>query len=270
MKKLVFALVLFVSMGIALGQDLTGRWEGGLPQDDKDFTFALEADITQSGILLFGNMQITRPGTGEYVIQRFNGKITDSIVQINEYEVIKSYIKPENNFGWCIKNLIGSISIDSTQITVAGNWTSTKTWFPDTETIEPGSCAPGKFILQKSLLKEEPLPISYDEKIIFKNVLFKVSTAELLPGSYPELNQLITFLESNSRAKVKIEGHTDRIGSSYANLILSKNRATAVKEYLINKGIKARRISTEGFGDKINICKPKCKENRRVEFVVSE
>lgn len=271
MQKLTILIFTLIIGSITFSQDLTGRWEGGLPQDDKDFTFDLEADLVQKGITLFGKMQITAPGSGEFVIQKFIGKYEDSVFTLSEYEIVDSYIKPSSSFGWCLKNLIGTVRLDSEEITIEGTWSSTKTWYPDTKAIEPGNCAPGKFILTKRLPKVvKEKPIVANEKIRFKNVLFKVSTAELLPGSYVELDQLCSYLKARPQAIVKIEGHTDKVGSSYENLILSRKRAEAVRDYLHKKGIDLKRISTEGYGDKINICKPKCKENRRVEFIIKQ
>ncbi len=271
MKQLLLTLFTLLTCSLAISQDLTGRWEGGLPQDDKDFTFELEADIVQKGNVLSGNMQITAPESGEYVIQKFSGTFIDSIFKLSEYEIVNSFIKPENSFGWCLKNLVGKISISEKKMTIEGTWSSTKTWYPDTKSIEQGNCAPGKFILTKDLpVERKEKPIVVNEKMRFKNVLFEVSTAELLPGSYKEINQLYDFLVAHPKASLLIEGHTDKIGSGYKNLILSKNRAEAVRAYLVKKGINTKRITTEGHGDKINICPPKCRENRRVEFTVKQ
>jgi outer membrane protein OmpA-like peptidoglycan-associated protein len=271
MKQLTLTLFTFLFCSLTFSQDLTGRWEGGLPQDDKDFTFELEADIVQRGNVLSGNMQITAPESGEFVIQKFSGTFIDSIFKLSEYEIVNSFIKPTNSFGWCLKNLVGKISIDEKKMSIEGTWSSNETWFPDTKSIEAGNCAPGKFILTKKIPKDDVAqPIVINEKIRFKNVLFKVSTANLLPESYKELNHLSKYLIENPNYRVKIDGHTDKVGSGYENLILSKKRAEAVRAYLIKKGINTQRISTEGYGDKINICPPKCRENRRVEFTIKQ
>ena len=48
---------------------------------------------------------------------------------------------------------------------------------------------------------------------------------------------------------MRIEGHTDSIGSDSYNQALSERRAQAVKAYLVSKGISATRLSTEGKGE---------------------
>jgi outer membrane protein OmpA-like peptidoglycan-associated protein len=49
--------------------------------------------------------------------------------------------------------------------------------------------------------------------------------------------------------KIEISGHTDSEGDDATNLELSKNRAEAVKQYLISKGINGARVSTIGYGE---------------------
>lgn len=126
------------------------------------------------------------------------------------------------------------------------------------------------FFLDKIVVKKESSPkIKVNEKVRLKNVLFKQSKSEILSESFLELDVLFSFLQENPNTLILIEGHTDRIGDGDKNLILSKQRAEAIKEYLTNKGVNAERITTVGYGDKIIICEPECKENRRVEFIIT-
>ena len=70
--------------------------------------------------------------------------------------------------------------------------------------------------------------------------------------------------------KIAIHGHTDDKGDDNTNLILSSNRAEAVKNYLIEKGIDANRLSSKGFGEQkpkeLNDSEENRKINRRTEF----
>lgn len=73
---------------------------------------------------------------------------------------------------------------------------------------------------------------------------------------------------------VRIDGHTDNVGSAKANKILSQKRAEAVRGHLISKyKIPAKRLAAKGFGDSQPIADNKTKEgqekNRRVDFTVS-
>ena len=72
--------------------------------------------------------------------------------------------------------------------------------------------------------------------------------------------------------KVVIEGHTDNIGTAEYNKKLSQRRAEAVKQYMVEKGIDANRITAEGFGFDRPIASNDTEEgrqkNRRVEAAV--
>ena len=117
--------------------------------------------------------------------------------------------------------------------------------------------------------------MSKGEPVVLKNVLFKESTDTLLAQSFPELDNLATLMQTRTAIKIRLEGHTDRIGDPGKNVKLSQDRVAAVKRYLIKKGVSETRIETKGYGDKKPICIPpkrgeKCEANRRVELVVTE
>ncbi len=111
---------------------------------------------------------------------------------------------------------------------------------------------------------------SLNTSIILENVLFQQSTAQILPESMKELERLYRHLRLHTDYHITIEGHTDRIGSYKKNMILSEERSKAIKTYLIKKGIRGKRIDTIGYGPQQIICRPPCKKNRRVAFVLSK
>jgi outer membrane protein OmpA-like peptidoglycan-associated protein/tetratricopeptide (TPR) repeat protein len=107
----------------------------------------------------------------------------------------------------------------------------------------------------------------------FKNVFFEINSAQLMPSSNVELNALVTYLMNTPNAHILIEGHTDNTGNNAANLTLSSNRAQAIAQYLINKGITKNRISTKGYGASKpisdNITQSGRAQNRRTNFTIS-
>lgn len=109
--------------------------------------------------------------------------------------------------------------------------------------------------------------IQYSE-IDLSNVLFKTSTPELLPESYNALNALVILLRDNPKLNLKIDGHTDKVGHPIKNLKLSIKRARTIRLYLFKKGIKLSRLTANGYGDEMPICKSPCSENQRVEFTL--
>jgi outer membrane protein OmpA-like peptidoglycan-associated protein len=72
--------------------------------------------------------------------------------------------------------------------------------------------------------------------------------------------------------KLQISGHTDNVGDAQKNLVLSKQRAEAVKAYLVSKGVEASRLNTLFFGETQPIATNDTPEgrqkNRRVEMTV--
>lgn len=108
---------------------------------------------------------------------------------------------------------------------------------------------------------------------ILRNIYFDFGKASFKTEAYPELNKLLSMMQGNSALQVEIGGHTDSYGSNSMNLLLSKRRAEAVKDYLVKKGIDARRITAKGYGETKPLASNDDEEegrelNRRVEFKV--
>ncbi|KDN54356.1 DUF5723 family protein [Flavobacterium seoulense] len=105
-----------------------------------------------------------------------------------------------------------------------------------------------------------------------KSVLFDSSKATIKPESNDKLEGIVNVMNEYSNANFKLEGHTDSTGNVAKNLQLSKDRAAAVKDYLIAKGISADRLSSEGYGVTKPIASNKTVEgraqNRRVEIIL--
>ncbi|MCX7696612.1 MAG: OmpA family protein [Bacteroidales bacterium] len=92
-------------------------------------------------------------------------------------------------------------------------------------------------------------PIEHEETFVLPNVFFDFDKYELKPESYPELDKLVEFLKKNPSLRIEIQGHTDNVGSREHNMKLSENRAKAVYEYLVSKGIDRNRMSYKGYAD---------------------
>ena len=103
-----------------------------------------------------------------------------------------------------------------------------------------------------------------------KTILFDTGKATIKFESAEILNQIINVLKKYPNSRFRIEGHTDSTGKKAKNMILSQNRADAVKVYLIQGGIDAGRLESQGFGPEKPIASNKNKKgrelNRRVEI----
>jgi len=101
--------------------------------------------------------------------------------------------------------------------------------------------------------------------VVLPTVLFKKTTADLLPTARPALNRLAAELQSRPTLRLRIAGHTDRVGKSDKNQVLSEQRAAVVKAYLVQAGVAAERLSTIGYGDTQPLYPAPDARNRRVE-----
>jgi outer membrane protein OmpA-like peptidoglycan-associated protein len=106
----------------------------------------------------------------------------------------------------------------------------------------------------------------------FENLEFNTGNAIIKQVSYASLDELAGLLIKKKDWKLQISGHTDNVGEAQKNLILSKQRAEAVKAYLVSKGVDAKRLNTLFFGETQPIATNDTAEgrqkNRRVEMTV--
>lgn len=103
-----------------------------------------------------------------------------------------------------------------------------------------------------------------------KNVFFVTGSAKLQTKSFKSLDEVVAILNEDAALKLDIEGHTDNTGTDKVNIPLSQNRAKAVYDYLVGKGIDAARLSSEGYGSSKPVADNKTAAgrtlNRRVEM----
>lgn len=107
-------------------------------------------------------------------------------------------------------------------------------------------------------------------KLVLSGVTFQPGKAVLSVNSYTILDNVYESLVEWPEVKLEIQGHTDNLGRSMANLKLSQKRADAVRLYLIEKGIVAERLRSVGYGEEFPIADNHTSDgrekNRRVEL----
>jgi len=113
-----------------------------------------------------------------------------------------------------------------------------------------------------------------DKKVVadaIKNLEFDLGKATIRSSSYATLNRVAALLIEKNFS-LKLAGHTDNTGSRELNMRLSKERAEAVKAYLVSQGANASRIEATGYGPDQPIASNKNaagrQQNRRVEFTL--
>lgn len=115
--------------------------------------------------------------------------------------------------------------------------------------------------IEQMVKQQTPMPLN--------NLFFNTAEAVLLPASINELQRIVKILNKHPY-RVEIGGHTDNVGADGFNKRLSEQRAKAVKDYLMQNGIDAKRLIIRGYGKSKPIASNKTEEgrqkNRRVEF----
>jgi outer membrane protein OmpA-like peptidoglycan-associated protein len=120
-------------------------------------------------------------------------------------------------------------------------------------------------------LKADVLKVEQGTPIVLEGVNFETNKYVILPSSEDVLMKAYNTLRTHPEIKlIEISGHTDDVGNATQNMTLSKNRAKAVKDWLVQKGIDGNRINTVGFGKtkpSVPNTSPENRfKNRRIEF----
>lgn len=112
------------------------------------------------------------------------------------------------------------------------------------------------------------LPKTY----ILENVFFDTGKATLKPESNKALNDLHEVMKLKETLFIEISGHTDSVGGEELNKKLSQDRADAVRNFLIKKGIDSERVTAKGYWFSVPIAENESEEgrakNRRTEVRV--
>lgn len=117
-------------------------------------------------------------------------------------------------------------------------------------------------------------PIEVNKSYKINDVYFPFNSFDLTGDSKAILDQLNEFLTENPSIRIEIQGHTDNIGNDNENMILSKNRAKSVYNYLVTNGINKERLSYQGYGKTVPVADNSTEEgralNRRTVFVIRQ
>jgi outer membrane protein OmpA-like peptidoglycan-associated protein len=130
-----------------------------------------------------------------------------------------------------------------------------------------------KLPVKESVEPTTPL-VKKDSIIVLSDVLFESNSYKLNKELLPKLDSISVYLKRQLRADVTVSGHTDNVGTENYNLTLSSQRAEAVAEYFLDKGIAPEQVTFAGFGSALPIAKNETaegrKKNRRVEIRIHQ
>ena len=120
-----------------------------------------------------------------------------------------------------------------------------------------------------------PAPVAYvapePKKLVLEGVNFDFDKATLRQDEVSDLDKNVEALKEWGDVDVEVAGHTDSKGSDKYNMKLSKQRADAVRNFLITKGVSADRLTAKGYGESQPVADNATEEgrfkNRRVELI---
>ena len=122
----------------------------------------------------------------------------------------------------------------------------------------------------------QPIDVIVTEtEVVLKPIYFEFDKSNITQEGAFELDKLVQVMKNNDKMVILAKSHTDNRGSDKYNLSLSDRRAKSTVQYIISKGIDAKRISGKGMGElepKVD-CGAACTEeqhaqNRRSEFLI--
>ena len=152
--------------------------------------------------------------------------------------------------------ITGSVSIDRSLIDSQHLIISSEGYYPEKIKLNSSD----SYIIDMTKL---------DQKYILEDLLFDYDSYKLTESVKNFLFLYAQWLKQNDEINIRIEGHTDSVGSDNYNMTLSENRAKEVLNFFVSEGILKNRMKAIGFGDKIPVAEgydgPK---NRRIEITV--
>ncbi|MDP1645688.1 MAG: OmpA family protein [Thiobacillus sp.] len=116
-----------------------------------------------------------------------------------------------------------------------------------------------------------PEPAAPPKKLVLEGVNFDFDKAALRQEDIADLDKNVATLKTWGDVDIEVAGHTDSRGSDKYNMNLSRQRAEAVRNFLIGKGVSADRLTAKGYGESQPVADNATDEgrfkNRRVELV---
>jgi len=164
----------------------------------------------------------------------------------------------------------GNLTVKGTEIKMTGKLSNSEDL--QTTQVKFQSLTPVNFRLNTQLSLNQAEQQIIDTALKNRIIEFESGSAILAASGMQILDEMAVALKRVRGKKVKILGHTDSSGDADKNIILSQQRADAVKTYLIHKNTPAESLSTEGLGSNKPVADNTTvegrKKNRRIEFEV--
>ncbi|WP_026904342.1 OmpA family protein [Pedobacter glucosidilyticus] len=122
---------------------------------------------------------------------------------------------------------------------------------------------------EKGTASTNGCPEVVEQAFNYQNIQFEFNSSVLKTSSYEVLDGIAKMMKSKPDTKFQLNGHSSAEGTEQRNMMLSVDRANAVKAYLVNNGIKSNNLVVKGFGESSPLVSNDTEagraKNRRVE-----
>jgi peptidoglycan-associated lipoprotein len=138
---------------------------------------------------------------------------------------------------------------------------------PSVPTARPASAA-------EMAATPAPAANGFAELPALAEIRFRPGLVTVGKGDVKALDGVVRWLKENPDSLVRIEGHTDDLGTPVENLAVGQKRAASVMQYLVSKGLNSERIAIVSYGSDRPVCAERteaCRaKNRRAHFLVKQ
>ena len=196
--------------------------------------------------------------TSEHAITLDN-KVFDNIPK--KYSIEENYIEDDKEYTYTVgneKSLAQTFPIYKEIVNEGYNEATVKKFKSEIISLDNIETATARQLQNKTIRIEK--------------ALFNTNEYDLSENTKNDLRKLLPVLKSNKKLKVLISAHTDNVGDEKYNMELSKKRAEAIVNFLVNEGIDAGRCMAKGCGKSMPIASNNTEEgrqlNRRVEITL--
>lgn len=175
---------------------------------------------------------------------------------------------------------VGSLALVSALAGCAGSswqfWKSSSTEAPSVGTAAPTPVATAMPAETPTALPASPSPNGSDfaERPELRDIRFKPGLVTIGKADAAALNAAVRWLKEHPHSLVRIEGHSDDIGTPASNVVVAEKRAVSVMKYLVSKGLEPARISVVSHGSDRPVCLEKndaCRaKNRRASILIKQ
>ena len=276
MKKIFYALTIMVAITTSLfaQQDLEGTKDHPMFPNRMTNYFIFESknnfDAVDFNLAAEGAKIISKEGTKTQIRYDFyseTGKSKPSVLQIlRNYEAAAKKIGGETVF----LNAGEAIAVFKIMKKTAEVWVKVEAGGNDNNDFYELTILEIEAMKQEIISNDILTALNTDGRIALY-INFETGRSDIKSESQKIIDQIVEMLKSNPTLKISIEGHTDNVGALQSNQPLSENRAKAVMNAIVSKGIDKSRLLSKGWGQTKPIGDNNTEDgkvkNRRVEIV---